>query len=165
MEIEIRTFIDRSDCYAYALTQSKALLENETDWTAGLANVSAALKLLIPDINWVGFYLMRGAELVLGPFQGKPAVSHIALGSGVCGTAAQSGQAQAVPDVHACCNHIACDLASSSEIVLPIYAQNRLFGLLDIDSPKRSQFTATDIPGLQAIADAIGRWITMTGVE
>ena len=165
MDIEIRTFENRTDRYDFALRQTETILAAETDMTAGLANVSAALKLLIPDINWIGFYLIRGGELVLGPFQGKPAVGHIALGKGVCGTTAQRGEAQAVSDVHACCNHIACDIASASEIVLPIFNGAELFGLLDIDSPQRNNFTETDIPGLQVIADAIGRWIKKTGAK
>ena len=164
MELIVRKFDSKPERCAYALSQVEALLREETDLTAGLANASAALNLLLPGLNWVGFYLLREDRLVLGPFQGKPAVSRIALGAGVCGTAAQQDAAQLVPDVHACCNHIACDLASASELVLPIRAEGRLFGLLDMDSPVTGHFDEEDLTGLQPVADAIGRWISQIGV-
>ncbi len=163
MKIAVRTFDNKTERYAYALTQTEAVLRDETELIAGLANVSAVLNLLLPDLNWVGFYMLRNGGLVLGPFQGKPAVSHIALGAGVCGTAAETGEAQLVPDVHARCNHIACDLASASELVLLIRANGALYGLLDMDSPVTNHFDQEDLTGLTPIADAIGRWISQIG--
>ena len=149
MEIEVRCFENKRDRCAYALSRIEALLDAETDLTAGLANASAVLSLLLPDLNWVGFYMVRGNGLVLGPFQGKPAVSHIAVGAGVCGTAAETGEAQLVPDVHQCCNHIACDLASASELVLPVRVNGKLYALLDMDSPVKNRFTEEDRTGLE----------------
>ena len=163
MEIAVRSFDNKPDRYRYALEQTEAVLSGETDETAGLANASAVLNLLLPRINWVGFYLLRGGQLVLGPFQGKPAVSRIAPGDGVCGTAVQSGQDQLVPDVHACCNHIACDLASASEVVLIIRVKGNLYALLDIDSPVTNHFDEEDLAGLRPVANAIGRWIARIG--
>ena len=164
MEIAVRRFDNKKDRCAYLLRQIETLLQEEKDLTAGLANASAVMNLLLPDLNWVGFYMLRGGELVLGPFQGKPAVSHIALGAGVCGTAARSGEAQLVPDVHAHCNHIACDLASASELVLPILVNGALYALLDMDSPVTGHFDNEDLIGLQPVADVIGRWISPIGV-
>ena len=163
MEIAVQTFDSKQERCAYALTQTEAVLRRETDLIAGLANVSSVLNLLLPGLNWVGFYLLRDGGLVLGPFQGKPAVSHIALGAGVCGTAAESDEAQLVPDVHACCNHIACDLSSASELVLPIRVNGTLYALLDMDSPVIKHFDQEDLNGLTPVADAIGRWISQIG--
>ena len=163
MDFPVKRFDDKAERCAYALEQTAALLRDETDLYAGLANVSAGLMLLLPGLNWLGFYLLRQDGLVLGPFQGKPAVSHIALGAGVCGTAAARGEAQLVPDVHQCCNHIACDIASASELVLPIFAGGRLYALLDMDSPVTGHFDEEDLAGLQPVADAVGKWIERTG--
>ena len=164
MDIAVRQFEHKPERCAYALSQVEALLSAESDLIAGLANVSAVLKLLLPDLNWVGFYLLKDGGLVLGPFQGKPAVSHIAPGAGVCGTAAESGEAQLVPDVHQRCNHIACDLASASELVLPVRVDGALYALLDMDSPVTNHFDEEDLAGLQPVADAVGRWISQIGV-
>ncbi len=163
MDIAVRHFENRADGYRYALEQLEALLGAETDLTAGLANASALIMLLLPDLNWAGFYRLAGDGLVLGPFQGKPAVSRIALGDGVCGTAAQSRTAQCVPDVHQCCNHIACDLSSASEAVLPLFVRGGLYGVLDLDSPVVRHFTEDDLAGLQPLAHAIEQWIEKTG--
>ena len=163
MEITVKSFDSAEESLAYLCDQAAAVLTEETDLTAGLANVSAVIRLLMPELNWAGFYLLKGGGLVLGPFQGKPAVSRIALGSGVCGTAAQTGRAQLVTDVHQCCNHIACDLASSSELVLPLYANGALYGVLDLDSPRVGRFGDTELQGLQPLAELIGRWISRIG--
>ena len=163
MDIAVRYFERKPERCAYVLTRIEELLKEETDLTAGLANASAVLMLLLPDLNWAGFYMWREGGLVLGPFQGKPAVSRIATGAGVCGTAALSGEAQLVPDVHRHCNHIACDLASASELVLPIRANGALYALLDMDSPVINHFDEEDLAGLQPVADAIGRWISEIG--
>ncbi len=125
------------------------LIDSEPDWLANLANASALLAHQLEQINWVGFYLMRKDELVLGPFQGKPACTHIALGSGVCGTAAQDRETLVVDDVDDFPGHIACDSASASEIVLPIIdAAGKLLGVLDIDSPIKQRFDQVDAAGL-----------------
>lgn len=125
------------------------LVDHEPDWLANLANASALLAHQLEQINWVGFYLMRDGELVLGPFQGKPACTHIAIGSGVCGTAAQNREVLVVPDVDDFPGHIACDSASASEIVLPIVgAAGQLLGVLDIDSPIKQRFDQVDAVGL-----------------
>ncbi len=164
MDIEVRRFDNKPERCSYALRQTEALLAAETDMIAGLGNVSALLNLLLPDLNWVGFYMRRDGGLVLGPFQGRPAVSHIASGAGVCGTALETDSAQLVPDVHQRCNHIACDLASASELVLPVRADGKLYALLDMDSPVINHFDEEDLTGLQPVADAVGRWISRIGV-
>ena len=121
-----------------------ALLEGERDLVANLANASAVLMEGLEDVNWVGFYLLRGEELVLGPFQGKPACIRIPLGKGVCSTAAALDKTQRVEDVHNFPGHIACDSASRSELVIPLHHQGRVVGVLDLDSPLVSRFTPED---------------------
>lgn len=124
-----------------AILFTKAQLKNETDTLANLANISAVINMYMDDINWVGFYLMRNRELILGPFQGKPACNRIEIGSGVCGTSVKEGRTQLVDDVLSLDNHIACDSASRSELVVPIYTNGEIFGVLDIDSPSLARFT------------------------
>ncbi len=142
--------------YDSLLLQLQALIEGEDDLIANLANASALLNLALEDLNWVGFYLLKSPnELVLGPFQGKPACLRIPVGKGVCGTAVASGQTQRVADVHAFAGHIACDGASNSEIVLPIFAQGRVVAVLDIDSPSLDRFDAEDQAGLERVATAL----------
>ena len=142
--------------YDSLLSQLQALIEGENDLIANLANTSALLNLALEDLNWVGFYLLKSPdELVLGPFQGKPACLRIPVGKGVCGTAVASGQTQRVADVHAFAGHIACDGASNSEIVLPIFAQGRVVAVLDIDSPSLARFDAEDQIGLERVATAL----------
>ena len=142
--------------YDSLLSQLQALIEGENDLIANLANTSALLNLALEDLNWVGFYLLKSPdELVLGPFQGKPACLRIPVGKGVCGTAVASGQTQRVADVHAFAGHIACDGASNSEIVLPIFAQGRVVAVLDIDSPSLDRFDAEDQAGLERVATAL----------
>ena len=142
--------------YDSLLLQLQALIEGESDLTANLANTSALLNLALEDLNWVGFYLLKSPnELVLGPFQGKPACLRIPVGKGVCGTAVASGQTQRVADVHAFVGHIACDGASNSEIVLPIFDQGRVVAVLDIDSPSLARFDAEDQIGLERVATAL----------
>jgi GAF domain-containing protein len=127
-----------------------ALLEGETEALANLSNASALLAQALDRINWCGFYLMRGGELVLGPFQGKPACTRIAMGKGVCGTAAARRETLVVPDVHAFPGHIACDAASRSEIVVPILEGRRLQGVLDVDAPEPNRFDEADRNGLES---------------
>lgn len=124
-----------------ALLFTKAQLKNEKDTLANLANISAIINMYMDDINWVGFYLMKEGTLILGPFQGKPACNRIAVGEGVCGTAVQEGKTQRVDDVLSLDNHIACDSASRSELVVPIYKEGVVFGVLDIDSPSLARFS------------------------
>ncbi len=124
-----------------ALLFTKAQLKNEKDTMANLANISAIINMYMDDINWVGFYLMKEGTLILGPFQGKPACNRIAVGEGVCGTAIQEGKTQRVDDVLSLYKHIACDSASRSELVVPIYKEGVVFGVLDIDSPSLARFS------------------------
>ena len=132
--------------------QLAALLEGESDLIANAANTSALLFTTLPGVNWVGFYLLRAGELVLGPFQGKPACVRIGLGKGVCGTAASQRRTVRVGDVHAFPGHIACDAASRAEIVIPLIKGERLVGVLDIDSPELGRFDEVDQRGLEALA-------------
>lgn len=126
--------------YELLLQQLAQLLSMESDPVANMANMSALLFNEIEKLNWAGFYVLRGNELVLGPFQGKPACVRIPLGKGVCGTAAQTAQTQRVANVHEFAGHIACDSASNSEIVIPILKEGRVWGVLDIDSPVLARF-------------------------
>ncbi len=128
--------------------QAVALLESETDLVANLSNLSALLNLELEDLNWVGFYLMKEGELVLGPFQGKPACVRIPVGRGVCGAAVEQNQVQRVYDVHQFEGHIACDAESNSEIVIPFSIGGEIVGVLDIDSPKIGRFSEVDEEGL-----------------
>ena len=138
----------------YSLLQNQllALISGVDHNIANLANASALLYQTLPDLNWAGFYLLEGEMLVLGPFQGKPACVEIPVGKGVCGTAAEKGETLVVPDVHAFPGHIACDGASNSEIVIPLYVGGHLFGVLDIDSPLLDRFSEADREGLELFA-------------
>ena len=126
-----------------------------------LANAAALLYQTMEDLNWAGFYLMRGGALVLGPFQGKPACIHIPVGRRVCGTAAARNEIQRVPDVHAFPGHIACDSASNAEIVIPIHRDGQLIGVLDIDSPRFNRFSEADQQGLQAFVAVLEEHIRL----
>ena len=137
--------------------QLAALFADERNALANTANMSALLHEALPQLNWVGFYFLRGRELVLGPFQGKVACVRIALGRGVCGTAAERRQTLIVPDVHAFPGHIACDSASRSEIVVPLILDGQLFGVLDVDSPQLGRFDHEDGAGLEAAAAVLLR--------
>lgn len=137
--------------------QAEALTDGVPYETANLANLAALLWHALPDINWAGFYILRDGALVLGPFQGKPACIRIPMGKGVCGTAAAENRVVLVEDVHTFPGHIACDQASNSEIVLPLYRGGKLFGVLDVDSPTVCRFTAGDGRGLSLVAEVISR--------
>ena len=144
--------------YSILQAQMESLLEGETDLIANLANASALLMESLADINWAGFYLLKNDELILGPFQGKPACVHIAIGAGVCGTSFQRRETVLVPDVHAFPGHIACDSSSNSEIVIPLKnSKNQLIGVLDIDSPLFNRFSLTDQKALEETARIIGQ--------
>jgi GAF domain-containing protein len=140
--------------YAQLLSQARGLMDGERDRTANAANLSALVYHALPALNWVGFYFYDGTELVVGPFQGLPACVRIAIGRGVCGTAAATRQTQRVHDVHDFEGHIACDAASRSEVVVPLYKGDRLIGVFDLDSPEVGRFDADDQAGLEAIAQA-----------
>jgi GAF domain-containing protein len=140
--------------YAQLLAQAQALLHGERDRIANAANLSALVNHSLPDLNWVGFYLYDGNELVVGPFQGLPACVRIPLDKGVCGAAARTRTTQRVADVDAFPGHIACDSASRSELVVPLVVDGELFGVLDLDSPSPDRFDADDQAGIEAIARA-----------
>lgn len=142
--------LPKPEAYRELNAQLAGVLAGESDPLANAANMAALLDQALPDLNWVGFYLLRGSELVLGPFQGKVACVRIPLGRGVCGTAAQRRQTVVVPDVHAFPGHIACDSASRSEIVVPILQGDRVLGVLDLDSPQPGRFDEDDRRGLEA---------------
>jgi GAF domain-containing protein len=146
------TELTKSATYATLRAQAAALFAGERDGLANAANLAAFLFEALPDLNWAGFYFLRGHELVLGPFQGKVACVRIALGRGVCGTAAATRETLVVPDVHAFPGHIACDAASQSEIVVPLLREGRLLGVLDLDSPRLARFDADDAAGLESLA-------------
>jgi len=131
--------------------QLRALLENEPDVLANCANFVALLYDALTDINWLGIYVRRGDELVLGPFQGKPACVHIPIGQGVCGTAAKNMETLRVDNVHEFSGHIACDIASQSEIVVPLIRNGELLGVLDIDSPSLARFNELDQSGIEKL--------------
>lgn len=127
----------------------EGLVADESDWLAGLANASALLYGTLEGVNWAGFYLYKGGQLVLGPFQGKPACVRIDITNGVCGAAARAGVPLIVKDVHKFPGHIACDSASRSEIVLPMISRGRLLGVMDVDSPELARFSKEDLRGLE----------------
>jgi len=148
-ESRIDSSLPKPQLYAQLVRELHALIAGETDAIANLANAAALLYHSLPDLNWAGFYLLRGPELVVGPFQGKPACVRIALGKGVCGTAAARRATVIVPNVHEFAGHIACDSASNSEIVIPMLHDAELMGVLDIDSPKLARFDELDQAGLE----------------
>lgn len=139
--------------YAELAAQARALLQDEPDRIANAANLSALAYQALPELNWAGFYFFDGNELVLGPFQGKPACVRIPLNRGVCGAAASQRQTQLVPDVHAFPGHIACDAASRSEIVVPLVHRGELIGVWDVDSPVPDRFDEDDRKGMEALCE------------
>jgi L-methionine (R)-S-oxide reductase len=142
----------KTEQYQQLLPQARAMLEGEHDKIANAANLSALIYHGLPDLNWVGFYFYDGKELVVGPFQGLPACVRIAIGKGVCGTAAATRQTQRIADVDEFPGHIACDSASRSELVLPLFKGDQLIGVLDLDSPMLDRFDQTDQAALEEIA-------------
>jgi L-methionine (R)-S-oxide reductase len=141
-----------SSPYVELLDELRALLEDERDFIANAANCASLLYHGLPNVNWAGFYLMKRKQLVLGPFQGKPACIRIDLGKGVCGTAAMNQETMVVPDVRGFAGHIACDDSSRSEIVVPLLAEKSLIGVLDLDSPLLNRFDQSDARGLAEVA-------------
>ena len=138
--------------YDQLAAQLRALFEGERDFVANAANFSSLVFHTLPSLNWAGFYLHKGGELVLGPFQGRPACVRIPLGAGVCGAAALARRTLVVPDVHEFPGHIACDAASNSEVVVPLLERGRLLGVLDLDSPAPARFDEEDAAGLERLA-------------
>ncbi|MDV5168855.1 GAF domain-containing protein [Photobacterium rosenbergii] len=141
--------------YQTLTKQAIALVEGETDLIANMSNISALLAMELEEINWVGFYILKGDQLILGPFQGKPACVRIPVGRGVCGTAIAENCVQRVEDVHQFEGHIACDAASNSEIVIPFMVKGELYGVLDIDSPILSRFSQSDEDGLVSLLEEL----------
>src|ERR1700693_183134 len=155
MHISSTAAVSKTTTYRQLCEQMSALFVGERDGLANAANTSALLYTALPGLNWAVFYFLQGRELVLGPFQGKIACVRIALGQGVCGTAAERRQTVIVPDVHAFPGHIACDAASRSEIVVPLIQYGRLLGVLDLDSPELARFDDEDRTGLIAAVDLL----------
>jgi len=149
---ERHDFTDKRTGYEQLATQLHGLLDGEADPIANAANTAALIFDALPEVSWAGFYFLRGGELVVGPFQGKPACVRIALGRGVCGTAAARRATLIVPDVKAFPGHIACDGASRSEVVVPLIAADRLVGVLDLDSARLARFDEEDARGLERLA-------------
>ena len=146
---------DKATLYDDMLSAADALTAGEPDPVANMANLAALLWQFLPDLNWAGFNRMVDGELVLGPFQGKPACIRIPVGRGVCGAAAASRETQLVADVHAFPGHIACDAASASELVVPVIQDGALVGVIDLDSPRPARFDAEDAAGIERLATLI----------
>ena len=149
--------LDPAERYRQLCDAANALTESESDAVANMANVAALIWEFVPGLNWAGFYRVLEQsdgteELVLGPFVGRPACIRIPLGAGVCGTAAQSGETQLVEDVHAFPGHIACDVASQSEVVVPVKRDGRVIAVIDLDSPEPARFTSEDAAGIEKLA-------------
>lgn len=164
-QIEKAAFDTKEKLYKYMNIKLVGLIGDEPDWLANLSNSAALIWLLIEDINWAGFYLMKNGKLVLGPFQGKPACINIELGKGVCGTAAQEKNTQLVKDVHDFPGHIACDSASASEVVVPIIVDGEVIGVLDIDSPNINRFDEEDKAGFERIVSTLVKYVDWESVK
>jgi L-methionine (R)-S-oxide reductase len=154
-DLKTQVHVSKGAHYKELTEQLSALFAGERHGLANAANMSALLYQSLPSLNWVGFYFLQGGELVLGPFQGKVACTRIAMGRGVCGTAAARRETLVVPDVHEFPGHIACDSASQSEIVVPLLKGGRLLGVLDLDSPQLATFDQEDAVGLNAAASIL----------
>lgn len=146
---------NKIEMYALMEAQLKALTEGIAEWLPNFANTAALLWGALEDINWAGFYIMKNGELLLGPFQGKPACVRITVGKGVCGTAVKQDAPQVIKDVHLFPGHIACDCQSNSELVIPLHYKGRVVGVLDIDSPRLERFDKTDLEGLSRLVDVL----------
>ncbi len=151
--------LPKAELYRELIAAAEALTADERDAVANMANLAALLKLCLAECNWTGFYRVIEGELVLGPFCGRPACIRIAWGQGVCGTAAASGESQLVPDVHAFSGHIACDGATRSELVVPVWRDGAVVALIDCDSERLARFDEDDREGLEAFAAAIAERI------
>jgi L-methionine (R)-S-oxide reductase len=147
--------LPKAELYRELIAGAEALTAGEPDGIANMANVAALVWQLVPGLNWAGFYRLIEGELVLGPFCGKPACIRIALGRGVCGTAAATGETQLVADVHAFPGHIACDAESRSELVVPMIRNGAVVAVIDLDSPLPARFDTEDARGIEALADLL----------
>lgn len=156
---------DQSDFYELLVSQAAALTEDERLVMPDLSNTAALLGESLTDINWAGYYLLRGDVLILGPFWGRPACIRIPLGKGVCGTAAAEDRVQCVKDVHSFPGHIACDSRSRSEIVVPIHYEGKVIGVLDIDSPEPARFDESDVSGLQRFTTVLEKNCDWAGFQ
>ena len=154
-EFAIDAAAPKHELYRELVQSADALTAGEPDATANMANVAALLWEYLPDVNWTGFYRMVEDELVLGPFQGKAACIRIALGEGVCGAAAASGETQLIGDVHAFPGHIACDANSASELVVPVKRDGQVVAVIDLDSPSLMRFDSDDAAGIEALAELL----------
>lgn len=159
IKIENLEFESKSKFYGYLNLKMTALICEKNDWLSSLANASAMIWEMLKDINWAGFYLYKNGELILGPFQGKPACTNIAIKKGVCGTAAYKLETQLVRNVHEFEGHIACDSDSKSEIVIPMVKDGKLIGVLDIDSPIYGRFDEEDKIGLEKFVEILIKYI------
>lgn len=155
INVDVPAGLSKHDLYRFISVRLEAIAASENDPLANLCNFMAFLYWTLGNVNWVGLYILREGELVLGPFAGKPACTRIAMGSGVCGTAAKSQKAQVVADVHSFPGHIACDGDSKSEIVIPLYVRDTLWGVLDIDSPIVERFNNEDLTEITRITKQI----------
>jgi L-methionine (R)-S-oxide reductase len=162
IESEISTETSKREMYQSLTAQLASLFEDEHDLIANMANCSSLIYHTLPELNWAGFYIFKDGELVLGPFQGRLACTRIAIGRGVCGTAAAQRSTVVVDNVHEFPGHIACDIASNSEIVVPLVKEDRLIGVLDLDSPIYNRFDAEDVEGLERLAEV---FLSSTDVE
>ena len=151
--------LPKPELYRELIAAADGLTAGESDTVANMANVAALIGLLVPGLNWSGFYRLIGEELVLGPFAGKPACIRIPLGQGVCGTAAARRASQRVADVHAFPGHIACDPDSRSELVVPVIRDGEVIAVIDLDSPRPGRFDAEDQAGIEALANLLARRI------
>jgi L-methionine (R)-S-oxide reductase len=158
-EFAIDTTAPKSELYRELIRSADALTADEPDGIANMANIAALLWEYLPDVNWTGFYRMVDGELVLGPFQGKAACIRIALGDGVCGTAAARAATQLVADVHAFPGHIACDANSASELVVPVQRDGHVIAVIDLDSPSLNRFDKDDAAGIEALAEMLANRI------
>ncbi|WP_425447531.1 GAF domain-containing protein [Dethiothermospora halolimnae] len=156
---------DKRKFYNYMNMKLTGLICEEEDWLANLSNASALLWLLLDDINWAGFYLHKNGELILGPFQGKPACTHIEIGKGVCGTAAKTRETQVIENVLEFSGHIACDSASRSEVVVPIVKDDKLIGVLDIDSPNFDRFNEEDGKYLEKFVNTLNKYVNWEDIK
>ncbi|NLV87809.1 MAG: GAF domain-containing protein [Tissierellia bacterium] len=148
----------------YMLVLAKGQLSSEQDELANISNVTGIIMACVDKLNWAGFYFLRGGELVLGPFQGLPACNRIAIGKGVCGTAVATREVQLIPDVHQFPGHIACDAASNSELVIPIIKDDKVYGVLDLDSPVKNRFTELEKDYFVQLVDILNKNINWDNI-
>lgn len=158
-DLSVFDILTQKQKYESLLSMIDSLLKDETDVITNLSNASALIKALVSDVNWAGFYIIKNNELVLGPFQGLPACNRIQIGKGVCGTSAFKGETMLVKDVHSFPGHIACDSQSNSEVVIPLKQNNKVYGVLDLDSPTVGRFNEEDKTYLEKVVEIINKYV------